>query len=56
MSELLKDEIYRLEGVTLSQLFGKDMHGNNLGTPVLKPYKRTAKLYQNDTILQEKPI
>lgn len=30
--------------------------GYNLGTPALKPYKREIKLYQNDTVLQEKTI
>lgn len=30
--------------------------GYNLDTPSLKTYKQRTKLYQNDTILQEKAI
>lgn len=40
----------------MSQIFEKDVHGYNLGTPALKPYKRAIKTYLNDTILQEKAM
>ena len=38
----------------MSQIFEKDVHGYNLGTPVLKPYKQEIKQHQKDTILKEK--
>lgn len=45
-----------LKSCDASQLLKKDMRGHNLGTPALKQHRQATKLYQNDTVSQEKPI
>lgn len=36
--------------------FLKSLHGYKMGTPAFAPHKQITKPYQNDKVLQEKPI